>query len=651
MRNFPLGGAGALAAAALGAALAACGGDGLTLPDPGEPARIEIVSGSNQAGAIGSLLAEPLVVRVLDSDNQPVANRQVAFLLASNGQGGVLQPDTVATDSDGRASSRWALGESEGTQQARAQVVGIDVLNVAFSATAGEGVASLIELVSGDDQTATAGSILPDSLIIRALDASSRPVAGVTVAWEAAGGGSVSSDITVTGSDGRTGVRRTLGPGAGDQSTTATVEGVTGSPVTFSATATVGQAGRLRIDVQPAASAVSGEPFTRQPRIQLVDANNNPVGTAGIAITATIVAGPGGATLTGSATQATNGQGAAVFTSLGISGSPGSYRINFGGTGVEGVTSDQIGLSAGAAARLDMERQPPSSVKQGEVLSPGPRVRLEDAAGNPVLSAGVAVTVSISQGAGTLSGALTQATDGSGIASFGDLAISGATGSHTLLFASAGLTSISSAPVAVVNPNPDPSASSIEAPATVPAGENATITVTVRESGGQPLSGETVTLQSSGDENSIDPPSVQSGANGTAQFTFSSSRVQKKTITAKAGDITLGSVELEVTPGPPVAENTTAEVPDGRVLRVTTIRVTSRDQFGNEVLVGGATVEGEVVDGPNEGVELVTEDMGNGKYELRYTPGLFAGTGFDEIEIRLNGQQIDGSPFDSRVRN
>lgn len=631
--------------------MAACGGDGLTLPDPGEPARIEIVSGSNQAGAIGSLLAEPLVVRVLDSDNQPVASRQVAFLLASNAQGGVLQPDTVATDADGRASSRWALGDAEGTQQAKAQVVGIDILNVSFSATAGEGVAALVELVSGDGQTATAGSILPDSLILRALDEGNRPVAGVTVSWEAIGGGSVSSATTVTGFDGRTGVRRTLGPGAGEQSTTAAVEGVAGSPVTFTATATVGQAGRLRIDVQPASSAVSGEPFTRQPRIQLVDANNNPVGSAGIAITASIVSGPGGATLTGSATQATNSQGAAVFTNLGISGSPGSYRINFGGTGVEGVTSEQIGLSAGAAAALDMARQPPASVKVGDVLSPGPQVRLEDAAGNPVLSAGVAVTVSISQGPGTLAGSLIQATDASGIATFSDLRISGATGNHTLLFASAGLTSTSSAPVSVVNPNPDPSKSSIEAPETVAAGEDATVTVTVRESGGQPLSGVTVTLQSSGDENSIDPPSVQTGATGAAQFTFSSSLVQKKTLTAKAGGTTLGSVELEVTPGPPVAETTTADVPDGRIIRVTLIRVTSRDQFGNEVLTGGATVEGEVVDGPNEGVKLTTTDLGNGRYELRYTPGLFNGTGFDEIEIRLNGQQIDGSPFESRVRS
>ena len=638
----------ALAAAITCSLLLACGGDGLTLPDPGEPARIEAISGSNQAGAVGSLLAEPLVVRVLDSDDQPVADRRVAFLLDNNADGGTLEPDTVTTDADGRASSRWALGNAEGTQQARAQVVGIDVLNVAFSATAGEGVADQLELVSGDAQTATAGSTLPASLVVRALDAADRPVAGVTVAWDAVGGGSVSSATTVTGADGRTAVLRTLGPNAGAQSTTASVEGVTGSPVVFTATASVGEAGRLRLKVQPAASAVSGQPFTRQPEVQLVDANDNPVGTAGIAVIATIVAGPSGATLVGSATQATNAQGVAVFTNLGISGGSGSYRINFGGTSVEGVTSDPVGVSAGAASSLDIVRQPPSSVKPGDVLSPGPQVRLEDASGNPVLRGGVAVTVSLSQGAGSLSGSLTEATNASGIAAFDNLTISGASGSHTLLFASAGLTSASSTPITVVDPAADPSRSSISAPAKVAAGEDATVTVTVRDAAGNPMSGIDVSLQASGESNSIQPSSVETGGDGAAAFAFSSPTAESKSLSAKAGDVTIGPVTIEVTAGPPVAAKTTHDDPDGRVLRTTVIVVTSRDEFGNLLKAGGANIVGTVIDGRNKGLPMTTVDLNNGTYEVRYTPFF---TGEDEIRIRLNGEHIAGSPFESRVRN
>ena len=45
---------------------------------------------------------------------------------------------------------------------------------------------------------------------------------------------------------------------------------------------------------------------------------------------------------------------------------------------------------------------------------------------------------------------------------------------------------------------------------------------------------------------------------------------------------------------------------------------------------------------------MFTTDRGNGVYEVRYTPFF---TGEDEIRIRLNGEHIDGSPFESRVRN
>ena len=54
------------------ALLAACGSDDLVLPDQTEPARIQIVSGTNQAGSVGTMLAEPLVVRVTDARDRPV---------------------------------------------------------------------------------------------------------------------------------------------------------------------------------------------------------------------------------------------------------------------------------------------------------------------------------------------------------------------------------------------------------------------------------------------------------------------------------------------------------------------------------------------------------------------------------------------------
>src|SRR5690606_8901186 len=162
--------------------------------------------------------------------------------------GGSVQPPAATTNDAGEVTVEWTLGGAAGAQQVRAQATGgaaPEDLSVMLSATAGASAATSIEAISGNEQTATAGSALQDSLIVRTTDAEGNPVGGVTVAWTASGGGSVSEATTATGSDGRTGVRRTLGTTAGPQSTVATVAGLTGSPVTFTATATVGSAGKL----------------------------------------------------------------------------------------------------------------------------------------------------------------------------------------------------------------------------------------------------------------------------------------------------------------------------------------------------------------------------------------------------------------------
>ncbi len=625
----------------------ACGGSDLVLPDQTEPARIEVVSGTNQAGAIGTMLQEPLVVRVTDAQNRPVAERRVAFVLGSGAAGGSVEPDTTLTDSDGRATVRWVLGTTEGTQQVAARVISASPLSTTFTASASAGVAARIEAVRGSGQTATAGSELPDSLVVRTLDGSSRPVGGIIVTWSVTGGGSVSAATTVSGPDGQTGVRRTLGPQAGEQATVATVEGVEGSPVTFAATAAVGDAGRLVLEVQPPSSAQSGLPFSRQPQVQLVDVNGNEVARQGLAVTATVASGPAGATLTGSRTASTNGQGLAVFSDLGISGGPGSYRLNFAGTDVEGATSSAVVLSAGAATALRMVTQPSGSVSPGVSFPVQPAVQLVDAAGNIVAKPGVPVTAGIATGGGALGGTLTVNTDNAGIARFTNLSITGDAGPRTLIFASSGLASVISAPIDV-RQTVDAGRSSIAAPATVGAGQQATVVVTLRDAGGSPVPGVSVSLAASGGGATIAPATVTTGGSGEANFTFSSTEVGTRSLTATADGVTIGPVSVDVIAGPPVAGQTTAEVPDGRRFRETRITVQARDAFGNAVSTGGATVTGRVIEGSNEDTNLSSTDLGNGTYLLVYFP-LFSGD--DEIQIRLNGDPIDGSPFTSRVRN
>lgn len=99
--------------------------------------------------------------------------------------------------------------------------------------------ATQISIQSGNNQVAAAGTALtPLQVLLR--DASDAPVEGVTVNWAlGTGGGSVSSATSTSGVDGIASITRTLGPNAGTQTTTATRSGLTGSPITFSATATI----------------------------------------------------------------------------------------------------------------------------------------------------------------------------------------------------------------------------------------------------------------------------------------------------------------------------------------------------------------------------------------------------------------------------
>jgi hypothetical protein len=96
---------------------------------------------------------------------------------------------------------------------------------------------SMLEAIAGDGQTGRVSQELPDPLIVRVLDQSGNPVAGVNVAWAAQGGGSVSPETVPSDADGTSSVRRFLGPSPGEQTTTAAVSGLQGSPVTFTSTA------------------------------------------------------------------------------------------------------------------------------------------------------------------------------------------------------------------------------------------------------------------------------------------------------------------------------------------------------------------------------------------------------------------------------
>jgi hypothetical protein len=211
-----------------------------------------------------------------------------------------------------------------------------------------------IEMLDGNGQTGQVGELLPNPLVVLVTDESGNPAEGVSVTWTAQDG-QVAPSTTTTGADGRASAQRTLGPNVGEQTTTASASGLTGSPVTFTSVATAGPVELgLAITTNPPASAVDGEVFdpVAQPVVVLRNGTGNPV--AGAIVTASIDGGAG--TLEGTTTATTDANGMAAFGDLGIRGT-GEQTIEFT-SGTASVTSSPVAVTPLSAKASEGEWGP-----------------------------------------------------------------------------------------------------------------------------------------------------------------------------------------------------------------------------------------------------------------------------------------------------
>ena len=106
------------------------------------PYSLAKVRGENQEGAVGTQLAEPLVVLVADEDGAAIAGVAVSFVVTAGE--GTLSATTATTDANGRARSWLTLGSELGTNTVEVSVEGLE--SVTFTATGQESpLASLFD--------------------------------------------------------------------------------------------------------------------------------------------------------------------------------------------------------------------------------------------------------------------------------------------------------------------------------------------------------------------------------------------------------------------------------------------------------------------------------------------------------------------------
>ena len=286
-----------------GLAVAGCGGggDGGTGPTP---STITVNGGNNQVGAAGAALAESLAVIVRDQGGAALAGVNVTFAVAAGG--GSVSPATRVTDASGIAKTRRTLGPNAGTQTASATAGGLAPIQ--FSAIAQiQGAVNIANTTTGV-LTDTVGATKAESLTVRVTDQNDAPIQGVTVTW-AGDGGSVSATSVPTSAAGLSKVRFTYGTGAGNQTATATVTGLVGSPITMTLNATAGAAVAIAKTAGDNGSAApAGQVmYTVQSR----DSHGNPKG--GVTIDWAVATGGGSITPSQNTTQ-TNGDATAQRT-------------------------------------------------------------------------------------------------------------------------------------------------------------------------------------------------------------------------------------------------------------------------------------------------------------------------------------------------
>lgn len=195
-------------------------------------ARFLIANGNNQVAAPGSYVGpKDPGVRLTRLDGTPVPGATIQFAPSGNGS---VTSSAVTSDANGVALVRWQLAGSPGPNSLTARI-GDSVQTLTAQALS---PGATLTILAGDGQTAptmTSVAISP-SVIVR--DVNGNPVSGVAVTFAVGvGGGSVARATDVTTTDGiATSGSWTLGSLAGGtNSLTASVSGLSGSPVTFTA--------------------------------------------------------------------------------------------------------------------------------------------------------------------------------------------------------------------------------------------------------------------------------------------------------------------------------------------------------------------------------------------------------------------------------
>jgi len=333
------------------------------------------------------------------------ASGKTVTLTSSRGASDSISPASVTTDSSGVATfiiSSIVAGTATFTAHDTSDSV---TLTQTVNETYNPGpVSQSVSTVSAFPTTVIANGTSSSTITVILTDANGNAVSGKSVSLASSRGGA-DTITTVSGTTNGSGVAsfsvKSTSTGTAIISATDTTDSIAITP-TAGVNFIPGTATKITFNTQPSTPTSAGVTFSAQPVVQLLDANNNVVTTAGVSLALTAYTDSSCTTTAGSTTSSVSATaGIATFTNA-TDTKAGTYY--FGVAGLSGCSSAFTIAPAAVSATASTETASVSTVTAG-VGTSTITVVLKDQYGNSVT--GKTVTLTSSRG-----GADTIATSG-----------------------------------------------------------------------------------------------------------------------------------------------------------------------------------------------------------------------------------------------
>jgi len=309
---------------------------------------LQILSGANQTGLVGTHSAQDVVVELRDASGNLLVGKPIEWNV--NGGSAVFDAPTSVTNGSGQASMGFTYPAVAGISGLEAREPSTQVL-AGFFATAM--AADALNMVGGNGQSGMPGTPASVPLTVELRDSSGAPWSGQNISWSATGGAVMGAASTATNGSGQANNTFTF-PNSG-VALTGTITATDGASrsVVFQYSVSV---------TQPGLSFVSGagqvgEPGTDAAEpivVQLLSAGGAPV--VGQSVTASVLSGDASFICCTAITTDANGQA--------------SFSVHFGAAGVTSTlafTTSGSQIQTAISTTVAFTELPVLTPEQGEV--------------------------------------------------------------------------------------------------------------------------------------------------------------------------------------------------------------------------------------------------------------------------------------------